>query len=245
MKNISEKMENFLKAIDELGYEEEYKDENNVENMLNIVNLYKEIFEDFVWNPGRVIWAESSEEAENVRNVLSKFWSSLAEEEKIFEEMLSGGFSGIVANYMGDYVERLKLVKPMVITIDPEDYKFGSFYSEAIQAWLFGAGRAAVGLCGSILEEVFFTELSKSNRQIALSFNFTGESVTGLQSVTLQKLINLAKEDGLVSNKDAILAHDIRRLRNDVLHELKAVNDLTTLEAIDNTRKVIESILHP
>ena len=207
------------------------------------MTLRKEIFEEFVWNPGRVIKAENSEHAEQIRSMLSKFWLSLAEEEKIFDEMLSGGFDGLLANMIGEYVERLQMVKPMVICISPEDYRFDSFYSEAINAWLAGAGRAAVGLCGSILEEVLFTELSKIDKEIALTFTVNGDSVASIQSVTLQKLIKLAKEKELLSKQDAVLAHSIRRLRNDVLHELKVVDDQTTLEALDNTRKVIEGVL--
>ena len=85
--------------------------------------------------------------------------------------------------------------------------------------------------------------MSKIDKEIALTFTVNGDSVASIQSVTLQKLIKLAKEKELLSKQDAVLAHSIRRLRNDVLHELKVVDDQTTLEALDNTRKVIEGVL--
>jgi hypothetical protein len=157
--------------------------------------------------------------------------------------MLSGGFDGILANIIGEYVERLQMVKPMVVCISPGDYHFDSFYSEAITAWLSGAGRAAVGLCGSILEEVLFTELSKIDRDIALTLNVNGDSIASIQSVTLDKLITLTKKKGLITKQDAVIAHSIRVLRNDILHDLKGSDDQETLEALDNTRKVIEAVL--
>jgi hypothetical protein len=243
MRTISEKMSDLLKGLDELGYGEEYNQADNFDKFIELMTLRKEIFGEFVWNPGRVIKADNSEHAEHIRSMLSKFWLSLAEEEKIFDEMLSGGFDGILANIIGEYVERLKMVKPMVVCISPGDYHFDSFYSEAINAWLSGAGRAAVGLCGSILEEVLFTELSKIDREIALTFNVKGNSIASIQSLTLDKLITLAKKKGLISNQDADIAHSIRLLRNDILHEMKGTDDQETLEALDNTRKVIEAVL--
>jgi len=139
MRTISEKMKDLLEGLDEIGYGEEYNKANNFDKLIELMTLRKEIFEEFVWNPGRVIKAENSEHAEHIRSMLSKFWLSLAEEEKIFDEMLSGGFDGLLANMIGEYVERLQMVKPMVICISPEDYRFDSFYSEAINAWLAGA----------------------------------------------------------------------------------------------------------
>lgn len=65
----------------------------------------------------------------------------------------SQGFSELMVNIIGDYIERAKKIKPIFSTVKPTDV-IRTYFQEAMNAWCYGLNTAALILSCSILESI-------------------------------------------------------------------------------------------
>ncbi len=56
------------------------------------IKLHERVFEELVWDPGKVIHVADFEDAEETSRLIKMFWHSLENEERLLEVMLEGGW---------------------------------------------------------------------------------------------------------------------------------------------------------
>ncbi len=207
-------------------------------------SLYKSIFDELLWYPGTLIYMENPNELRAAQATMDLIWETV-DADDIFDEMLSGGYGGLLANVMGDYADRIKMLKPTFISVNPQNYEFHIYYEEAMKAWLFGLSNSSLIICCSILETMLRQELYRISIDLVYQLNRSDRKIEGVESLPLDILIENATKEKLISYEERKTAHRIRKLRNDAIHSLRQVTHEETYEAIINTKNLIEKLLAP
>lgn len=194
-----------------------------------------EIFEELIRNPGRIIYIESKEKKEAYKFAIERLFE-IYSGEQIWDEILSGGYSGVIFDELDKYAERAKELTPTFINIKPSYKEFYVFYNEVMECWFNGLENSAVILSSTLLEntlkdwETLKSERCKKNKK-ARSSNF-------------QTLIDKFKSNGLLSSKSAEKAHEIRRVRNKIAHRGFNIASTEAIRLIRNTKDILEEILN-
>ena len=191
-------------------------------------SLHESILNDLVWSPGTPIYLNDPSELKAFQTAIDVIWENV-DSKLLFEEMTSGGYSGLLVSIIGDYTDRVKMLKPTFVSINPKDTDFYIYFNEAMKAWLFGLNNASLILCCSILETTLKQNLNKSR----------------VENHRLETLIDKAAKAKLLNNEEKAIAHDIRKLRNNAIHGLCQVSYNNTFGAIMNTKKLVERLLAP
>jgi len=225
-----------------------YEENGNIELKIpehlkkDVNNLRKSIIEDLVWSPGTLIHFQDKSELEAAKATIDLIWDTFNIDE-IFEEITSGGCGGLLVNIIGDYIDRAKMLKPTLVTINPENYDFHIYFKEAMNSWLFGLNNASLILCCSLLENILIEELRKINKELVYKIYIDDNIIKGVQPHSLETLINIAAEESLFSFEEKKSAHKIRRLRNNAIHGLRSISSKQTYNAIINTKNIVEKLL--
>jgi hypothetical protein len=85
--------------------------------------LWKSIVEDLMWSPGTLIYIADETERKTAQVIIDMIWKN-EDIDGIFDEMTSGGYSGLLVNIIGDYIDRAKKIKPTLISIDTKEIEF-------------------------------------------------------------------------------------------------------------------------
>ena len=93
-------------------------------------NLWESIVEELVWYPGTLIYLKNKSELKVAQTIIDIIWSRLDKDE-IFDEMMSGGYAGLLIDIIGDYADRVKMLKPTFISINPKNSDFQIYFQEA------------------------------------------------------------------------------------------------------------------
>lgn len=205
-------------------------------------SLYESIVEDLMWSPGTLIYIADESERRAAQTLIDMIWKT-QDTDEIFEEMTSGGYAGLLVNIVGDYIERAKMLRPTLISIDPHDIEFTRYFEEAMKAWLYGLNTSSLILCCSVVEEMIRTQLYSIDPNLALDLEKRGRNVTGVRNKKLKTLIDTAYSHNIIDNGEKAIAHSIRKLRNSAVHNLRKVSDKETYQAILDTKKLVEKIL--
>lgn len=230
-----------LLQIFRAGYDFENKSFNlNVRQKTEFNSLWKSIVEDFMWSPGTLIYIADEAERNSAQVIVDLIWET-EDVDEIFDEMTSGGYSGLLVNIIGDYIDRAKKIKPTFISIDTNEIEFKRYFEEAMKAWLHGLSSAALILCGSIIEDIIKKQLYNIDPNLLFDVERKGQK--GKTNKKLIKLIDTAFSHHIIDTKGKNTAHRIRKLRNDAVHELKMVSEDETYRAILDTKQLIEKIL--
>jgi len=205
-------------------------------------SLWKSIVEDLMWSPGTLIYIADETERKAAQVIIDLIWKT-EDIDEIFDEMTSGGYSGLLVNIIGDYIDRAKMLKPTLISINIQDFEFKRYFEEAMEAWLHGLNSAALILCGSIIEDLIKTQLYNIDPNLLLDVERKGQKTKGKTNKRLFKMIDTAFSHRIIDKEGKKTAHRIRNLRNDAVHELKMVTEEQTYRAILDTKQLIEKIL--
>lgn len=201
--------------------------------------IRKEIMAELIYNPGELIYYKDVNELKAAQTAIDILWDTIDARE-ILDEITSGEHTWFMVNVMGDYSDRLKLLKPIFININPENSQFKTYFKEAMNSWLFGLNNAAIILCCSIIEDLLKNSLCKEDPKYVYDF---GNGRTGPRQKSLDVLIQNAKKIGLLNNRLSKMAFGIKNLRNSVVHKLETISSEFTLDAIKNTKTITETIL--
>jgi len=195
----------------------------------------KEIAEHLMWHPGDLLYFEDSELMADAKLAIDDLWKNISYDE-LSEEMFSGGFSGVMASIVGDYIERVKMIKPTFITIKPTN-EIRTYFQQAMTAWSHGLNTAALILSCSILEAMLKQVLLEKDPKLVYQ---TGK---GKSFMDFEVLIENAKLSGIFNDSEASKANNIRKLRNAAVHNLKQFSTVETYKAIITTKEIIEKLL--
>ena len=201
--------------------------------------LWKEIIEELVWNPGRLVYIEDRSELERAR-VAIEFLINSIESEEIFDEMIGGDYTSLLVNIMGEYSDRIKLLRPTFISTNKIDREFVVYFSEAMQSWLLGLTAAPLIIVCSLLENILKTHLEEIDSTLV----YDSHDGKGMRTKCLDKLIQNAKDVELLSPELANKAFKIKNLRNTTVHNLRVIHDEESYQAIIDIKDIVEYILN-
>jgi len=221
-KSISTTPDSFLKFSDEVR---EYA---------------QEITEHLMWNPGSLVYFEDMELMKDAKAAVDELWKNLSYDD-LSDEMFSGGFSGLMVNIVGDYIERVKMVKPTFITVNP-DNETKTYFQQAMDAWSHGLNTASLILSCSILEAILIKVLLKKNPKLVYDFG-EGKNFKNIKVKDLWVLIENAKNVAVLDDTEAGKADRIREMRNAAVHKLKQFSSEETFKAIIDTKELLEKLL--
>jgi hypothetical protein len=240
--SLPERILNLLQIFRD-GYNFENRSFNLNENQTSeFDSLWKSIVEDLMWSPGTLIHIADETKRKAAKVLIDLIWKT-QDTDEIFDEMTSGGYSGLLVNLVGDYIDRAKMLKPTLISINTQNIEFTRYFEEAMKAWLHGLNSSSLILCGSIIEDMIKTQLYNINPNLALELERNGKNVKGKRNKKLVKLINTAFSHHIIDKEGKKIAHRIRELRNEAVHKLKKVSDEQTYQSILDTKELIEKIL--
>ncbi|MBN1517043.1 DUF4145 domain-containing protein [Candidatus Sumerlaeota bacterium] len=201
--------------------------------------LWRSIVNDLIWSPGTLIYIPDETERKSAKRLIDLIWE-IQDAEEIFDQMASGGYSGLMVSIVGDYIDRAKMLKPTVISIHAQNSEFKAYFEEAMMAWLHGLNSSSLILCGSIIEDMIKTQLYNIDPKLLVNLANKGHREKNKE---LFKLIETAFSHHIIDKEGKETAHLIRKLRNDAVHKLKKVSEEETYRAILDTKELIEKIL--
>jgi len=211
--------DSFLKYSDEVG---EYA---------------QEITEHLMWHPGSLVYFEDTELMTDAKIAIDELWKTLSYDE-LSDEMFSGGFSGLMVNIVGDYIERVKMIKPIFITVKPNN-EIRTYFQQAMNAWSYGLNTASLILSCSILEAILKQVLLRKDPKLVYD---AGKGMS-FKEKDLEVLIANAKLKKILDDSEAKKADKVRKSRNAAVHKLKQFSSDETYKAIIATKELIERLL--
>ena len=165
------------------------------------------IAEHLMWHPGTLVHFEDTELMNEAKNAIEELWKSL-NYDKLSDEMFSGGFSGLMVNIVGDYIERVKMIKPTFITVKPNN-EIRTYFQQAMTAWSHGLNTASLILSCSILEAILKQVLLRKDPKLVYDTG-KGKSFKELKEKDLEVLIENARLKNILDDREAIKADKIR-----------------------------------
>ena len=198
--------------------------------------LRRGVMDDLMWQPGSLIHLPDPVKLQEARKAVDMLWSQVSADE-LFDELHSGGFSGLLAGIMDDYTRRAAQLKPAFISVEPPNNEFRRYYVEAMRCWLFDLNGAAVILCCSILEVGLRDRLT--------AYDESRGNRTPYQRAKLWELIEAAYQRGLLDAVAKRRASSLAETRNELVHEVSlSPQSDDTLKMIESVRSTIEELYH-
>jgi len=190
--------------------------------------LCREIFEELIRNPGGIIYIETKEKKDVYKLGVERLLE-IYSKEQILDEILSGGYDGIVFDGVDKYAERAKELIPTFINIEPSNKEFHVLYNEAMKCWLYGLENSAVILSLTLLENTLKGKGGKDKDS---------------SNKNLCNLIKKFESDGILSKIGAEKAHEIRKVRNKIVHHGLNVASSEALRLVRSTKDILEEIFN-
>jgi len=152
----------------------------------------------------------------------------------LFDRLDSSGKS---VDITWNYLDRFLKLKPFLLFSNlPQNVNI--LLSDAIRSYLYSCNRAAVILCGALLEEILTTELENINRGLV----YKNENGNGMHQLKMPVIIQNAVNNGIMDKKFKKDAKYVNTERNDAVHNCKLHNDTGTLKIIEKTKRAMENI---
>ncbi|MCP4681856.1 MAG: DUF4145 domain-containing protein [Desulfobacterales bacterium] len=191
--------------------------------------LCREIFEELIRNPGGIIYIGAKGKKDAYKFAIERLFE-IYSGEKIWDEILSGGYGGIVFDELDKYAERAKELIPTFINIEPSNREFHVLYNEAMKCWFYGLENSAVILSSTLLENTLKSKDGKRNKD------------KDSRNTNLYNLINKFESVGVLSTIGAEKAHEIRDVRNKIVHQGMNIASSEALRLVRNTKDILEEI---
>ena len=235
-------LELFIKIIEEsLDSEKKFSEEES--NEFN--EICKTLIEELITNPGGLIFIDEKEKIKTYKFGVEKLFELYSSEE-LFEEILGGGFGGLMFDELDNYVYRAKKLMPTFISIRPDSKDFFyTYYNEAMRCWLYGLTNSSLIITASLLENLLkeqINNLSQQEVQEVLKIVKADEKYKGIE-VSFENLIDIAEIKGIISRKSKNTAHILRKKRNKIVHTGLNIDSDNSLELITKTKKIFEELL--
>jgi hypothetical protein len=204
--------------------------------------LWRSIVEDLMWEPGKLIYVKNHSKTQAYKTMIDIIWKT-HDSDEIFDELSSGGYSGLMVDIVSNYIDKAKVVKPIFVSVDPEISDFYVYFAEAMKSYFYGLNNSAIILSCSILEKLLKMKLSEIDDKLVYQLKTKDGKKPFILEFSLKKLINNAAKEKLITYEDRETAQNIRELRNDIVHKLTEVTNEQTFQTIIDTKDLIESLL--
>ena len=147
---------------------------------------------------------------------------------------ISGKSVDIVCNYL----DRFLNLKPFLLISNlPKNVNI--LLSDAIRSYLYGCNRAAVILCGALLEESLKEKLCKIDKSLVYK-RYNRNRRFKLPMPTI--IDNAISKDILASELEKKAKCTVNKERNNAVHHCKLHNSKETLKIIEAAKEIMENI---
>lgn len=196
-------------------------------------DLQAEIIEVFLFASDKPIFI-SDRKLKDIFDVVSSHLLNRKDFQFLYERLDSSGKS---IDITWNYLDRFLKLRPFFLFSNlPQNVNI--LLSDAIRSYLYNCNRAAVILCGALLEEILTAELEKIDPNLV----YKVDSGDGPHQLKMPVIIQNAIDNGLMDKKLKKDAKHVNIERNDAVHNCKLHNDNITLKIIEKTKKVMENI---
>jgi len=194
-------------------------------------NILKYLIEFLISNPGGLIFIENKEKIKACKFAVEKVFKFYTPNE-IYEEILDGGFGGLMFDELRAYTYRVRKLIPTFVSIKFENNEFNVYYNEAMKCWLYGLCNSSIIIIATYLENILKDKLiSISKMELHDRNNF-------------ENIINIAEYNRLISNKSKLSAHNLRGKRNMIVHHGYKISSDNALELIKETKDIVEELFN-
>ena len=146
-----------------------------------------------------------------------------------------------MVSIVGDYIERVKMIKPTFITVKPSN-EIRTYFQQAMNAWSHGLNTASLILCCSILEAILKQVLLSKDLKLVYDTG-SGKSFKEFKEKDLGALIENARIKKIFNEGEAEKADKIRKNRNAAVHKLKEFSSNETYKTVMTTKDLLERLL--
>jgi len=163
------------------------------------------------------------------------------------EDILNDKFEDIFSDFhswfdVTSYYLAQITIGPIISSFKIPSYLL-SYFTEIKETYAFGKYRASVALCRALLEMALYRKLKAKG-----AFRDKDPKVTGINVAredNLNRYINMAKWEKVLSKDSLDLAHQIRKTANGVLHikdSEKQLNKKIVVDTIFATLRILEGL---
>lgn len=146
--------------------------------------------------------------------------------------------TGISVSIIGDYLDRFLNLKPLLLISNlPENVN--ALLSDAMRSYLYGCNRAAVILCGALLEESLKEKLVKIDESLV----YKRDNSDRPSQLPIPVIINNAISNNVLDAKfEKKAKYTVNKERNNAVHYCKLHNSKEALKIIEATKSIMENI---
>jgi hypothetical protein len=209
---------------------------NRKEDVSKYLEYRERIIDILILDPGKLIYFADPELIKEAESAFNIIWDNNVDTDELFYALHSEVMVGMTV----DYIRRAIKLKPTLVSVKPDNI-VAAYFSNVIEAWLFGLNSAALILCCSVIEQILnqkFPVLKYKSDKILRDF----KSLRDIER-TLEEFIDEVARQGFIDEKIRIMAQNIRTLRNSAVHKLKPISSDEAYNAIMSTKKIIEQLL--
>ena len=203
--------------------------------------LMTEISDYLVEYPGKLFYHEDPERLKKYKFVVDVLWETF-DSDQIFDKLHDSGYSSLLSDMMLSFSSRVRMLKPTFISVKPDSTEFSMYFEEAMKAWLYGVPNAALFICFTVIEDVLKDRLCQLNVDYVYELK-DPDNPKGVRTISFDRIIMAAKTEGLINNREKNILFDIKKMRNDSIHNLAPVSDKEVYDAIMNIKKIVEKLL--
>ncbi len=218
-------------GVEDLSGNEQYK---------RMQTLFDEVVEDLMWHPGRLIYFQDSKMMELGQSLVNFLWDG-TDAGELWDELHSGGFSGLLVNLTGDYCDRAVQLKPTFIAVEPTQ-EVRQYFQEAMLAWVHGLDRASLILCWSVIENLLREKLSRQDTKLVYEAG-SGKSLGGLKEKSCHEWIRSARRLGWLDDVAVRQADAIKKARREAVHRQSSPLSKEVYQFIMDTKNILEQLM--
>lgn len=164
-----------------------------------------------------------------------------------FKEVLANKFDDLFSDFhtwfdvVGYYFDKIT-IGPIISSSKVPNHIL-SYFEELKETYAFRQYRSSIALCRALLEMALLHKLTAKG-----AFKTVNTKVTKIDVAkedNLNRYINMAKWNKILSENNHEKAHEIRRIANDILHakkEINGFNNKPVLDTIITTINIIEEL---
>jgi len=221
--------------------------------------IENELRKDFILSPGMLIYIPEviRNGSDNIHDTIGSLfqivdvWAGIKEIgfdldfeecEELYNEILNDGKIDVI----GEMIERAKKIPPQFIEANPEILDFNKYFDQAVKAYVYDLNEAVIIIVCSFLETALKEKLEnlKLDPAIDLRWEIDDKGNRKLIGVCTKfiDLIDRGYAEKIINKEDKDSLHEIRKIRNDVIHEGKTISAEQTLDFIKKMISIFENL---
>jgi hypothetical protein len=207
-------------------------------------NISKNLIEFLIINPGGLIFLEDTKKIKACKLAVEKLFELYTSDE-LYEEILEGGFGGLLFNELDSYAYRIKNLNPIFFSIKPKNKEFNIYYNEAMRCWLYGLSNSSIIIMASLLENILKEKLKKFSQkellEILKNIKHIGKNK---KQISFKDIIDIAKSKEIISKKSRVSADNLRERRNKIVHKGLDIDSDEALKLLNDTKNIFEKLFN-